>query len=244
MKKIKSNPYLLLAIIYVLYVLGGLWLYKAHSHFANSSFFFATVTFVVGSFALFVYNKQQLDIKTNAATTVIFEIRNAEAKIDIIIEKLRSNNIGDLPSVLPTNNWRKYSHLFVRDFDIDQLQLLNSFYNSSEIIEDFVNRQNNFFWISTEERAKVAQRMLATIHDEFQIDALPEGDDAKVNELKKSTADKKFNVRKYGVSQFSNEAQTYTPNKTVDVLKFQTENIQKITSTPTGEKLKKLAKLY
>jgi hypothetical protein len=42
--------------------------------------------------------------KVNAAVSIIFEIRNAENNVDTVSEKINSNSMNDLPSVLPTNN--------------------------------------------------------------------------------------------------------------------------------------------
>ncbi|HVB19831.1 MAG TPA: hypothetical protein VNF51_00890 [Candidatus Paceibacterota bacterium] len=230
----KTNTYLLILLAYLIV---GAVLYYIVPGFVNSSFFFASVTFVVGSLAFYIYTQQKADEKTNAAITVLTEIRNAENKVDIIINELNANNTSDLPSVLPTNSWRKYSHLFVKDLDSDELQLMNSFYTSCEVIEDFVNRQNNFFWVTTEERAKTAQRVLAQIHDDFQIEAREEGDVHPI-------AQKKFDDRKAGLTQFySNETYTYAPQKTLTVLKFQTQNFQKITPTVCGAKFKRIANL-
>ena len=115
--------------------------------------------------------------------------------------------------------------------------LINSFYTSCEIIENFVNRQNNFFWVTTEERAKTAQKMLATIHDDFQVEAQAEG-------VSHPNASLKFTNRKAGLTDyFSNEAYSYTPQKTLTVLKFQTQKIQKIIPTVTGAKFKRIANL-
>lgn len=212
----------------------GWFLYINHKNFVNTNFFFAAVTFLVGSFALFIYLKQKSDERTNAATTVLLEIRSAESKIDIIIDKLDKKNSTDLPQVLPVNSWRKYSHLFVKNFDLDEIQLLNSFYSSCEIIEDLSNRQNNFVWVTTEERARAVQNILATIHDDFQKDSVA-GD---------PLAKHRFDSRKIGLGEFfMNEGLSYAPEKILSGLRYQTQNIKRITTTPCGAKLKQLANL-
>lgn len=212
----------------------GAILYFYLPEFVNSNFYVASVTFLVGGLAFFIYTKQKSDEKNNAATTVLLEIRNAESKIDIIIDKLDKKNTSDLPRVLPVNSWTRYSHLFVKDFDLDDIQLLNAFYSSCEIIEDLSNRQNNFVWITTEERAKAVQNMLATIHDDFQKDTVLNDVDAQV----------RFDSRKHALGEFySNESLSYAPDKILKGLTYQTQNIKRITTTPCGAKLKKLANL-
>src|ERR1017187_6874848 len=103
--------------------------------FINSPFFGALITLATGLIAIGVYKSQKADEKVNAATSILFEVRTAEAQASIISDKLHSNNTQDLPSVLPANSWRKFSHLFAKDFDEDELKLVNAFYSSCEDIE-------------------------------------------------------------------------------------------------------------
>lgn len=225
----RPNPYV---IVILGYVIAGTYLYAYKPYFVNSNFFVGSVTFLVGTLAFYIYTQQKVDEKSNAATTILLEIRNAESKIDIIIDKLDKKMTVDLPSVLPTNSWRKYSHLFIKDFDLDDIQLLNTFYSSCEIIEDLANRQNNFVWITTEERAKIVQAVLAQVHDDFQVDT--------INKL--SIAQDKFNARKQALDDYySNDATSYAPDKILRGLKFQTQNLKRVASTPCGVKLKELA---
>ncbi len=208
--------------------------------FIDSPFFGGLIagiaTLATGWIAIRVFKLQKRDEKVNAAISILFEIRDAEDKVKIISEKLHTNNTNDLPSILPTNSWRKYSHLFAKDFDEDELKLVNNFYNSCGIIEELVNKQNNFFWIATEERARVAQRLLADIHLEFQKDMVTGGADSEA-------ANKtKFDRQRLGITKFyTDEEYLYTPSKTANGLKFQVNNFQNITTTTCGAKLKKLA---
>lgn len=191
-------------------------------------------TLVTGWFAIKVFNLQKSNEKINAAVSILFEIRTAENKIDIISEKLNTNSNTDLPSVLPTNNWKNYSHLFAKDFDEDEFKLMNAFYSSCEIIQDLVSRQNNFLWIATEERGRVLQQLLGDIYLEHQKDAI----------VDRTKADEKFTREKDAITKFyTDEAYFYTPVKTLNGLKFQIENLQKITPTTCAVKLKKLAEV-
>ncbi|MES2213585.1 MAG: hypothetical protein V4473_01975 [Patescibacteria group bacterium] len=222
----KINNYVILIILYL--IVGGVFYYY-QSTFLNSNFFVGSATFIVGTLAFYIYTQQKADEKSNAATTVLLEVRNAEGRVDIIIDALDKNAVKDLPTVLPTNSWRKYSHLFVKDFDLDDIQLLNTFYSSCEIIEDLANRQNNFVWITTEERARTVQARLAMLHDDFQIETL--------NAL--PGAQEKFNVRKRALDEFyGNDSLSYAPDKILKGLRFQTQNLKRVASTPCGVKLK------
>jgi hypothetical protein len=194
-------------------------------------------TLATGLIAIWVFKSQKNDEKINAAVSILFEVRSAESMADIISEKLNSGSTNDLPNVLPINSWKKHSHLFAKDFDEDEFKAMNTFYNSCELIEDLVNRQNNFFWIATEERGKVAQKLLGEIHLEFQRDAIGDAE-------KQSAALDKFKKLKETLTKFyTDEGYFYTPAKTANGLKFSIGHLQKITTTVCGAKLKKLAKV-
>ncbi len=191
-------------------------------------------TLGTGWFAIRVFKLQKLDEKVNAAVSILFEIRNAEEKLEILREQLNSENSIDLPSVLPVNSWIKYSHLFAKDFDGDELKLMNNFYNSCSSVEDLVNRQNNFIWVATEQRAKTAQKLLGDIHIEFQRDVS--------GGMNTTDAKTKFDNERAGITQFyGDEGYFYAPKKTIEGLKFEITKFQKVTTTTCGAKLKKLA---
>ncbi len=191
-------------------------------------------TLGTGLFAISVFNLQKADEKVNAAISILFEVRNAEEKVDIIQEKLNSGSNIDLPSVLPSNAWIKYSHLFAKDFDSDELKLINSFYSSCGTIEDLANRQNNFIWVAADERARTAQKLLGDIHIEYQKDI--------VNGMDKNEAKTKFDAESQTIKQFyTDEEYFYAPKKTLEGLKFEIDKFSKVTVTTCGAKLKKLA---
>jgi hypothetical protein len=209
--------------------------------FVNSPFFGGLIagvaTLATGLIAIWVFKSQKKDEKTNAAVSILFEVRNAESKVEIISEKLNSNSTHDLPRVLPSNNWKKYSHLFAKDFDEDEFKLINTFYNTCEIIEDLVVRQNGYIWIATEERGRVAQQLLGKIHIQFQEESMA-GDEAT------KQAQIKFDRQRSAVTKFfTDEQYFYAPRKTLDGLKFSIDHLQRISATTCGAKLKKLAKV-
>jgi hypothetical protein len=192
-------------------------------------------TLATGWFAIKVFKLQKSGEKTNAAISILFEVRNAEEKIEVIREKLNSNSSFDLPSVLPTDSWRKYSHLFAADFDEDELKLLNSFYTACGLIEDLVGRQNNFIWVAAEEKARTAQRLLGEIHVELQRDASAP---AAIADAHAKFAREREGITKY----YGDEQYLYAPQKTLEGLKFGIGRFQKVTTTTCGAKLKTITK--
>lgn len=106
--------------------------------FLNSPLFAGIIaglaTIGTGWFAIKVFKLQKETEKVNAAVAILFEIRNAESKVDIISEKLNSGSNYDLPTVLPVNSWKKLSHLFAKDFDEDEFRMINNFYNCTALV--------------------------------------------------------------------------------------------------------------
>lgn len=196
--------------------------------FFNSNLFIGLATIITGIGVVIVYYLQKRNSKIQAARVLLLEIRTAEERIRQIKDKVDSGFTNDLPSVFPTKSWKTYSHLFISDFDQDELILINSFYDYGDLVEEFAKRNNDFFWVTTEERARVVQNKLAdlVIHSKTQT---PEID---LNTLKQELLD-----------VFASDSYTYTPRKTIDAITNYTEKIENITTTSAGKKLKIIAKM-
>ncbi len=196
--------------------------------FFNSNLFVGLATIITGAVAILVYFKQKKDFKVQAARVLLMEIRTAEERIAQIKDKIQNNFTNDFPSVFPTKNWKTYSHLFISDFDQDEIKAISSFYDYGDLIEEFAKRNNDFFWVTTEERARVVQQKLADIV-------------FKAKEPATSPVD--ISTRKQTLNEFTNDPYSYTPQKTLEAIKSYTEKVGTITTTSAGIKLKKIAKL-
>ena len=181
--------------------------------------FAGLATILTGAVVIHIYLRQKREEKVQAARIIIQEIREAEDKVDIVTEKMHSGATNNLPPVLPVNNWRKYSHLFAKDFDQDELKLINGFYSNCEIIHDMVGKQNNFFWITTEERARVVQNKLADLlfSEAQNVDTL--------------------------LDKYSRHPYSYAPQRTLDEITFAIGQFKKISIASCGQKFKHLSDL-
>ncbi len=226
-RKNEISFYILLAGIFLVL---GYYLYKFHYSLINSNAFSSFVMLLVGSVAIFLYLKQKSDTRVQAARVLLIEIRTAEERMSQLKEKLQSGVTDDLPSIFPTKSWKIYSHLFVSDFDQDELKLLSAFYDYGDLIEDFAKRNNDFFWVTTEERARVVQQKLAELIIRSQT--RPQGEEVDLAVLKEHFLD-----------VFSNDTCAYTPKKSVNEIENYMRNIGRITTTSAGTKLKSLAKM-
>jgi hypothetical protein len=189
----------------------------------------AIATVLTGGVAIWIYFTQKKDSKKQAARVLLTEIRIAEERIDQIRDKIINNSTMDLPSVFTTDNWKKYAHLFISNFDQDELKLINSFYDYGQVIEDFAKRNNNYFWLVTEERAKVSVAQVATFISNSY--GLTTPDDDVLNRKK---------YLEHGLDEYNS---MYSPQKTLNGIKDYLPKVPKITTSSCGIKLKKIANL-
>ena len=201
--------------------------------FFNSGFFVGLATIITGVVVLLVYFQQKRDMKVQAARVLLTEIRTAEERINQIKEAVQRGLTNDLPSVFTTKSWQTYSHLFVSDFDQDELKLIGLFYDCGELIEDFAKRNNSFFWVTTEERARVSTQKVAEIILKASEMAITE--DQKNEYISTSRAFLSSKLDSYNVM--------YVPAKTMDEIKAYLNKVQMITTSSCGVKLKKFAKV-
>ena len=199
----------------------------------NTSFFEGLATIITGLLAYLVYTKQKRDTKIQAARVLITEIRIVEDRVDQIKAKLNDSISYDLPPIFPSKSWKRYAHLFISDFDQDELKLLNSFYDYAELAEEFIKKDNEFFWVTTEERARVTVQKMA----DFSCEAIN-------TKLNISDMDILVQTKRIALNNLLDKHNAgYSPTKSIDAVKKLIPNIPKITITSCGIKLKKLAKL-
>lgn len=189
----------------------------------------AGATLITGGFAIVIYLFQKKDTKKQAARVLLTEIRIAEEKIEQTKDIIESDSSNDLPTIFPTKNWNKYSYLFISDFDQDELKLINLFYDYGETIEEFAKRNNNYFWITTEERAKVMVRKIANLVNKSLTTTNPD----------QMVQDKRNYLTK-GLDLYNSP---YVPKKTRDEIKKYLSRMPKITTSTCGAKLKKISKI-
>lgn len=102
------------------------------------------VTFLVGFIAIYLYIKQRVDRKRDAARLILQEIRYAEQKIRKYRE-VKSYRLYD--RLLPTNSWNDNIHLFIKELkEIQNVDLISDFYAKASYIDTLIaiiSRQKN-----------------------------------------------------------------------------------------------------
>ncbi len=192
-------------------------------NFFNSNFFVTLTTLLVGGVAIWLYIKQKKDQKREAAEIILMEIRAAERTLSQIKEASIGENIRNL-FIMPVNNWNKYNHLFVKDFDRDEWDSINSFYSKCTLAEKSLEEIRKNLYIQLEHKAEIVQSILGQIAK----DAISDADYEHKKEI--------------FLKRFEQEGHLFRPNQPLKDLITFLNNIPIITTSTIGIKLKKIAK--
>ncbi len=192
----------------------------------NQTGSFATILTAI--VAYLIYRKSKSDELENAVRIIILEIKESERVIKNLREIKSSGNLypNDLVKVTPLKGWVRYSHLFMKKLNNDEYDQLNDYFKKCEVLEKYIEKNHNFFWITTEERAKQNEIM-----------------GAKIAYEKPSLTDEDFTIEldKTLKLYFSNTS-AYTPAGIATQLDRNLNSITLITVTPVWNKLKLIAK--
>lgn len=210
--------------------------YKVVASFLNSSLFLAIVTIFVGCFAIYIYMRQKKDFKKDAANSMLLEIQSAESAITKVRENLRSGKLEIDVTVLQSNGWSQYKHLFSRSFDKDEWDLVDNFYNKAALLEKTIENYRASFGNDVEQIRANKQRILADCALEIVNNSKPK---QKAEDALKSFNEKVDFFNKLYMGKQGEFA--YRPQKYIDDTGIYLEDLQRITTSSAGEKLKKIA---
>lgn len=200
--------------------------WTAVSAFFNSNFFVALSTvFTIGG-GIYLYFLQKREQKQQIAILLINDIRNAQDAIQSVRDSL--HNALSIPEiiVLPENNWKKYSYLFSKDLDPDNLHSVNRFFTAAERISYIVVQANNMFLTQISNRSAAMQN-------------------ENVRKISEATTmvEARDRIRLFdeifASPQISNSP--YIPQGFFDKLNNYLPDIQDLLNSPAGEKLKMIA---
>lgn len=186
----------------------------------------ATILTIGG--AIYLYLKSKRENKQQIATLLINDIRNANTAIEAIKDAFNNPTNKFIPdiTVLSENNWKKFSYLFSRDFDEDEMRNMNKYFNNIERISYLVNQHSNLFLLQISSRMAALQgtniNLLSSAASERQ---------AKENiaELDRRFANNDISTSPYEPNLFYYNLEKYLPE------------IPSILMTLAGKKLKQIA---
>ncbi len=191
--------------------------------FFNSQLLSSIILLFTGLFVFIIYRMQKYGEKRDAAIIVINEIRNAE---QAIVNIKNTKRIGELSIILPNNSWKNKKHLFVKDLDLDEYNLVNEFYNKCDMAEGY--RILYYKILNESVIAKSNEMQVALIRLMEEI-------------LKNSEAAHEYEVKKEKLVKMANaETWLFEPNRPVSNLIEYIDNIIMVTTSSAGLKIKKI----
>jgi len=194
----------------------------------------ATIATIITALVAYkIYQNAKADEIENAARILILEIRESEKAIKKLLDFKNTNPDpkstgypGDLIKIIPLKAWNKYSHLFIKKVNNDEYDQLNDYYAKCEVLEKYLEKNHNFFWISAEERARQNEILAAKLA-------------FKNPSFERTMFDSEFD--KLTTLCFNNVA-PFMPAGIRTQIDRNLNSISLITPTPTWNKLKSIAK--
>ncbi len=216
------KPYRSIIYVAVVFVSVSIIIFYLHPDFTKSNLYTAIATFIVGLFAIYLYITQKEDKKRDAANVIIAEIRQAERLIDQFKKRGVSNDISY--QLLPSNNWVKYNYLFINDLDQDEIEQINNFYSQCFVLDKAIDQINISHELKNKSQA---------VHHHISLIA------------KESLGNEEtFGINKNNfIKIISGDEFTFRPNAPVMSIVKALNNINLITTSTIGAKLKKIAKV-
>lgn len=155
----------------------------------NSNILTSFVTLLAGAIAFTVYVRRKNDAKRSFASLILIEIRSAEQ--GVINIKNRVKKPGGSPIkvtsedglLLPVNSWIKYSHLFIRDLDIDEWRVINDLMIRCEAFDEVLTQLKNDLPHQIQQKEGYFQKILLDLALENAQGNLSDQDYAKQREL-------------------------------------------------------------
>ncbi|MDP2669753.1 MAG: hypothetical protein Q8O99_01745 [bacterium] len=93
------------------------------------------------------------------------EIEKAEKNLIPIKAPITTSNILERKFLLPESSRQKYKHLLARDFSTRELEIIDSFYETCQIIDSETIRYKRFYDQYQEEKAREIQRKIVELAD-------------------------------------------------------------------------------
>lgn len=176
-------------------------------------------TLITGLVAWFIYLYNKRDRKIEAANILLNEIYVAEREIDNIKQ---SKTISDYTFILPSNHWGDFQHLFVKNFDSDELRRISDFFKACFLAEESVNLHRLYLPRAMDQKTRNIQDKLLDL-------------------IEKTTDEETYEKEKKRILKiFHEEAYCFLPNAPREKLFEYLQNISPISLTSIGVKLKNI----
>lgn len=181
--------------------------------------FSGLATLVTGVVAWFVYLYSKRDKKIEIATIILNDIFLAEREINNI---KKNKVINDYSFILPSNHWNESQHLFVKDFDSDELNKISEFFKACSLAEESLKLIRSYLPISMDQKTRAIQEKLLELACTADNKAVYESKKQKILEVLHS------------------EEYWFLPNAPTQKLIDFLQNVEQLSLSSIGVKLKNI----
>lgn len=201
------------------------------------------ITLIVGLLAWIIYQTQKKEHKKDAANAILLEIQSGEDAIKKVRDAVHKEHLDIDVSVLPSESWSTYKHMFVRDFDKDEWDMISDFYNKSPLIDAAIKYNKTAFASDVEQIRTNKQRVLATYAEEAvrEVTFNKENEEVDTKQIEETYKAKAGAFDRLYMDQ-QRDFQ-YKPLKPINDVKLYLTDFPKLTTSTVGTKLKSLAGL-
>ena len=192
-----------------------------------------SATILVGLSAFAVYHKQVVDDKKAAANKLLLEIQHIERSVKLVKDAWHNENINNIEfDILRDDSWSRYSHLFSKDFDNDEKELLSNFFQNAKLLDESVKKSRESFNQDVAQIRVNKQRILASLVVETVNNPSDNENAVRLFSQKAELANKMY--------MSLQDQYLYTPMKYANDAKKYCDYISNISTTTVGIKLKRI----
>lgn len=190
--------------------------------FLNSNFFVGITTVITGGVAYFLFLKQKGEERQKAARIIWIEILDCENLFDNL-KSLGAINLAETRRLPHSNSWGEYKHLLAKKLKETDLKLIDKFFGVCDLVNKELDEAYSLpnFW-------REKGRIIAEKHLQYS---------------EESSTIEEYKERKKRVGFFEADNYWWQPFDPPKSIMDRVKTLQHVTTTPTGERLRKIAKL-
>lgn len=214
----------------------------------------ATLIAIIAALGAFlIYFMRRRDAKKDAANIILLELKNAERNLEQARKSYEEGKIKNSMAIqfpeklrlMSTESWTKYKYLFVRDFEPEQWDEVGKFYENCKYFDEAVELKDSSFNLNeTEIRANI-HRIVGDYAKELADKTLTNPDQDPEIEKQNEQLLEEYKQKKGRAvdAVLTHLIESYGPDKHFNDAAYYFNLLpQSITNTPTGQRLKKLAR--
>ncbi len=136
---------------------NGIW------NFLDSNFFQTIILVITAFLTWYIFNKQNLQRKKDAATIIYLQINEIKDKMKLAQECIEESpnfsitNVLKLNTVISNNSWEKYRQLLIDVLENNDIKALNEYYDLATTIDTQIS---------------VLRKAILSINDKFYINEM------------------------------------------------------------------------